>query len=220
FDSDPSQGGGANGFIAPPLTDAGGAEPGARQGIFGAAVRAAWDNSFEQRGQPLEHAHPELRAEQCNDPEFVRRADIDRILRSDVVVIVATRRASGLGTVATWAERTGALILVLVDPKIGASPLAFHRSTTTCIRPLIESNVQEVVSAFVSENSAAIESHRAHRSRRNETYGGEFRRFREAFIKEGRQRVAEMLPPWLPVERAIELLRTVDHFAVMTNDEY
>jgi len=175
---------------------------------------------FSEIFQPIHYSSPDRYPVSSLDPELVRRSDVDNILRSDLVVAILAKPATGIGSVLTWAERGGLVQLLITDDPGAKSPLPNSSLGPIDRIPLASESLADAVSAFIEAYREPLDDHLKQRLMRPEVAGGDLRRFRDAFMRIGRTELAAKLPKWFTVERAIEIVRTVDHFVIMTNEEY
>ena len=207
-------------FIAPPLTGLVGEELAELSSLCDEIEDELRALGFDDVLQPIRYSNPEQFPVSSRDSELVRRSDIDNILRSDLVVALLLRRATGLGSVLAWAERGGAPQLLILDDETCGSPLP--RSSTGVLREcmLRGAPLRQSVHELVLDEAAAIDAHVAQRLDRLAIQGSDFKQFRDVFVRLGRSAVESALPAWFTIERVIEMLRTIDHFAVATDEEY
>jgi hypothetical protein len=214
----PSRYEGLTAFVAPPITGVSAAELLRYEVECDRIEETLRSLGFSDVFQPIRYSNALGQPGAAEDRYHVRRSDLDFVLQSDLVVILLVRPATGLGTIASWAERTGALQLFLTHDPAGRSPLPRSTAGEANVHVLSDDH-EAALTKFVEQKYASLVSHRQSRLARVYTAAGDFNRFREAFIRAGMEAVSNSLPLWLSVARVFEVLRTVDHFVLMTQEE-
>jgi hypothetical protein len=177
------------------------------------------DNGFTEVFQPIHYCDPRSFPETCTDSSLVRVSDIDNVLSSDLVIAFVNRPATGVGIILAWAERNGSAQFLIEDRDSFFSPLP-SSSRGVVGTGQFDGDLDQVLRSFLLQNRDAITNHRDQRVRRTELQGPDLNRFRDAFAQSVKRGFGKPLPGWLTITRVFEILRSVDHFAVMTDDEY
>jgi hypothetical protein len=175
-------------------------------------------NGFSQVSQPLIYTDPAEYPAAAYDAETVRRLDLRLILKSDLVVIVMLSSSPGLGTVAAWAGRTGAQVLLMVPADVElVSPLPASGHNTRIVRTGWPLEQEELVD-YLKSIDASLESSRRKRESRI-AFAWELQDLRDAALRLGADYVTMNLPEWLSCARVLEILRADDFYATATVEE-
>lgn len=208
----------AHALIAPPLT---GIEPEVL------VVIAEWCNTIVEVlgenpyritncAQTLTEMDPSWLRELARDRQLVRSLHLDSMVRADLVVGILTRPSTGVGTVLAWADRVGAVQMVFSAGPASRSLLPISSPLVGGIMQIRQKHLKEDVREFMDVHFDEVTKHLEMRRHRIPALGPDLARCQEAFATQGRAAVARRCPPWMPLRRVSEILRSVDHFAAMT----
>nr|MDQ6948882.1 hypothetical protein [Actinomycetota bacterium] len=162
--------------------------------------------------QTLTEMDPTWLRELATDRQLVRSLHMDSVVRADLVIGILTRPSTGVGIVLAWADRVGAVQMVFSTGPASQSLLPIGSPSLGRVIHLRSDELRNDVGRFLDIHFTQVVRHREMRRERAEVLGRDLVQCREAFSVQGRDAVARVCPPWMPLRRVSEILRSVDHF--------